>query len=216
MAKKVLDRQIVGLPTGWVWSTEPWVNSRGKQSTARHGQWVGDGRRVKKANRSLSLREVQKRQGQEKAKQGIVKPAPVRRVGLIKTLRGHPESPQSKFKKEEHGDVKVLSFYNIVEARNYVALHGIDEKYLHVLIQVRYTEKIVDTSKTGSGTSVGKKNGYATLSSFRSAEVYNVGASSTEPKIRGLDNPWVQAETNIQNYDMSGKRARVFIYVAEK
>jgi hypothetical protein len=216
MAKSKIDRQIEGLPTGWVWTTEPWINSRGQQSTARHGHWVGDGRRVKKGNRDLSLREVQKRQKQAKAKSGITPKVPTRRVGLIKTLRGHPERPQSKFKKEEHGDVKVLSFYNIVEARNYVALHGIDEKYLHVLIQIRYTEKIVDTSKTGSGTAVGKKNGYATLSSFRSAEVYNKGASSTEVKFGEITNPWLQAEVNIQNYDMSGNRARVYIYVAEK
>jgi hypothetical protein len=211
-----LDRQIVGLPTGWVWSNDPWVNSRGQQSTARHGHWVGDGRVVRKGNRDLSLREVQNRQKQTNAKLGIVKPASKRKTGRIRTIKYNPEKPKEILNPERRGQAQYWTFYTLAEARSFVGLQGIPLKYLNVLIQVNYTKKIVDTSKTGSDTKVGKRNGWATLTPFREAAIYNDGAVTNDAKIQIFDNPWIQAETNIQNFDMSGSKARVYVYMAER
>jgi hypothetical protein len=206
------NRQIQYLPKGWVWSNDPWSYTTGKGATKISNARHGHGPR----GQNISLRAVQDRQKQAQAKQGIQRPAPVRRAGKIRTFKGYPGAPQSIFSAALHGSAQSFSFYTLESMQSYVALHGLDTKYLNVTIQIKYTEKITDTSKTGSPTAKGKKNGYATLTPFRTAGTFNKTASSTQTTFGELKNPWIQAQENLGDYDMSGAGARFYIYMAER
>ncbi len=211
------NRQIEYLPPGWVWSNQPWTYTTKtgivKHSTARHGHGPH--------GEDISLRQVQERQAAEKTREGIVRPAPVRRTGRIRTFRGFPGVKRTQFGPFEsevtHGIQQSFSFYSLDAARAWVMMNGLDPRFEHVVIQIKYTEKITDTRKTGSPTAKGTKGGFATITPFRSASLFNDSAPLTSEESRGeIENPWVTAEKNLSNYDMTGSNARVYIYMAER
>lgn len=211
------NRQIEHLPKGWVWSDQPWTYTTKtgivKHSTARHGHGPH--------GEDISLRQVQDRQKAARLREGIVRAAPVRRTGRIRTFRGFPGVKRTQFGPFEsevtHGIQQSFSFYSLDAARAWVMANGLDPRFEHAVIQIKYTEKITDTSRTGSPTAKGAKGGFATITPFRSATLFNDSAPLTSEESRGeIENPWVTAEKNLSNYDMTGSNARVYIYMAER
>lgn len=216
---KSRKKQIDYLPQGWEWrykeDHEAWTTSSGKTSYERHGV------NTLNPNETLSVRQIQNIQRQVRANQGKPKPATVKRTGRIRTIKTEREIGENTkrgevgtlFNPARRGITETWVFYNLTEARNYVYRYGLPEWANHAMIEIRYTERLITTNKTGSDTR--DKNGYASITPFRSA--YDIEYFVDKNGANGaIPNPWDLAVSNIANYDMTGDRARVYIYLAEK
>lgn len=205
-------RQIEGLPEGWVWVSKgqgTWTTSKGELSDERHGHNAITGE-------NLSVRQVQNRQRTAREEAGEVIPPTVPRRGRIRTIRGERnEQQRSLYAPEIRGKVENYVFRSLEDARNFVMLNGLPDWAAYGMLQVRFTERLVATNKTGSDK-VGKRNGYASLTGFASHDQLVDGANPVFESRGFIRNPWDIAEENIKNYDMSGSRARVYLYLAER
>ena len=203
------DRQIEYLPQGWVWRS---AGQDGK--SARHA--------IRPDGSIASLREAQTLQKQERAQLGVPKAPQQRRIGKIRTQRNLGQGTNKKpdatgmFNPEIHGRIERLDFYSLQDAQNYVALNGLPSWARHGMIQIRFTERIRGGSLPGSDK-IGKRNGIAALSGFSTSKTIQAEAADTTFAANSdSGNVWANAQKRVQNYDMSGNNARVYIFVQEK
>lgn len=214
-------KQAEYLPKGWEWRYEDeqtWTTSQGKLSTQKHFY-------NPLTNEYMSVRQGQKLQRIARESAGQPKPKSIPRTGKIRTIKGG-HGPKRKIDKtargglsiygpETHGRTESLDFYSLVSAQNYVFSNGLPSWAKYAIIQVRFTERLVATSKTGSDE-VGEKNGYASLSKFVGIKDLEQFVTDSQPVVDEVVNPWVEAYSNITNYDMTGKNARVYILLQER
>lgn len=215
------SRQVEYLPQGWEWRSkgqETWTTSNGKQSTERHAVNVNTGE-------TESVRQVQNRQRAYRQEVlGQPKAPSIPRKGKTRTIygayipgdntRGLHESG-SLYNQERHGEIKTVVFRDLESAWAYVLTQEDISRFLNVHIQVRYTRRLITTTKTGSDKE-NQKNGFATITPFRTGDFYMEGAQNMEVGRIGINqNPWHQAALNMQKYDMSGDKARVYLVLKE-
>lgn len=207
MAKKT-DRQIEYLPPGWRWVSA--VPGRAKHA-------------IDPSGRDVSLRQAQNMQRAAKEQLGIPKAAPQRRTGRVRTLTGgvprqrkgrEREGVGSLYDPRTHGEVKVQIYYDLESAAQDVAFNPIDKKFTHIIMQIRYTERLVKGKGVGSDEL--DKNGYATITPFRDASVWNRGARTNDANLDVFPNPWYQADQALKRYDMTGPGARIYLVLEER
>lgn len=224
---KAKNRQIDYLPQGWEWKykgEQSWTTSQGRTSNERHGYNALTGE-------TKSVRQIQSEQQASRKNLGLPKAAPIKRTGKIRTIKEGGPGRQtnqtnvtrsstlqtgvgSLFNSNFRGKTETWVFYNIQDAQNYVIMNGLPEWANHSMLEVRYTERLVVTNKVGSDQR--NRNGYASLTPFFSVE--DIEDFAIDPQADGgiIGNPWGIAYQNIQNYDMTGDKARVYIYLAER
>lgn len=212
------SKQIEFLPAGWEWrykGEQQWTTAKGTASYERHAYNVNTGK-------TLSVRQAQNLQREERVRQGQPKAPTVQRTGRTKRIvnKGQPGENTKRgdvgslYNPARHGKTETWVFRSLSDAQNYVTKNALPKWAKFGIIQVRFTERLVVTSKTGSDTR--SKNGYASITPFRSTRDL---VEFTDPTLhaRGeIDSPWTVAENNISNYDMTGDRARVYIYLQER
>lgn len=224
MARQRSD--IEYLPPGWQWvpaGEETWITSTGQTSTARHGR---------RGNEVLSTRQVQNYQRAKRAEQGVPKAPTVPRTGRIRTVKnGGPrykkvqtdvtrsETQQtgvgSLYNAERHGYTETWVFYTFDDAQQYMLTHEKPKWADKAILQIRYTDRLNTTDRVGSDTTGGP--GYATISTFGDAEdFFGAHVNDTIKGTLGTLAPWEDARQRIQNYDMSGEQARVYLYLMER
>lgn len=201
--------QIEDLPVGWEWvpaGTKTWITSQGKQSTARHAE-------NRLSGQTMSLRQAQNIQRGARAQRGQPKGPSTPRTGKTRTIKGpYDAKSKSMYRPDIHGRTETLVFRDFNSARNFAALNGLPEWAKSGIIHIRYGERLVSTNRQGSDTL--DRNGYASITGFfNTANAQGPDAFSTSSSIPF---PWQEAEQRIQNYDMSGKSARVYIVLSER
>lgn len=223
-------RDIEFLPAGWRWvaaGKEKWITSEGKESTARH---------ARRGNQTLSTRQVQNIQRAERSALNIPKAPAIRRTGRIRTVKG--SGPRGRklqtnvttgfnqntgvgsiYNEEVHGYTETYVFYTFDDAQEYALTHNPPDFAAYMLVQIRYTNRLVATDRVGSDE-VGKGPGYATLSrgflsTSKNSLTWGNGVNATETP-SGDSSPWEYMREHIGNYDMSGQDARVYFYLMEK
>lgn len=207
MAKK--DRQIEFLPAGWQWRSAGQDNQ-----TARHA--------LDPQGNIVSVRQAQKMQRAVRAEQGQPKAQQQRRTGRVWTYKqgGTPGDNTragevgSLYNPTRHGYSESWSFYSLNDARNYIDKYGVPKWADYSIIQVHFTERLVTTTKVGSDEH--ERNGYASITPYYKPKDLKDFVGTDVPKAGLVDNPWVLAENNIRNYDMSGSAARVYILFQER
>lgn len=195
MAKQARD--IEYLPAGWRWVGEgkaTWTTAQGKQSTVRHAEGPNGA--------TLSVRQVQNQQRAARAQQGQPKPAQIGRAGRIYT----------RADKGRTGTTWV--FRNFQDAKAYIAKNGVPDEYKLALIQIRYSRRVVGSTNPNSDPKV--SGGYATLGNYDTTEDFVEGALPASGPTLGPKkiNRWYQAEQRLSEFDMSGKNARVYVYLS--
>lgn len=221
MTQKPQYRFLADLPPGWINVQKGSKNpdgSTGYTYTDRTGATVHSNERHAYnvlSGETMSVRQYQTLQRKNREARGAPKPAPVQRTGKIRTRYGPSSGKGGDFYDPRlHGDTQVFIFRDIDTARVFAALDNtIPDKYNLFLIQIRYTQRL-QPGKENSDTRA--RNGYATLSAYVTRDEFQLAAALSGP-IRGVPNVWDEAETLLQqNFDMTGERARVYIYAAEK
>lgn len=222
MANKKSNRQIQGLPQGWKWVSvgqETWTTSTGATSTAKHA--------IDPTGKRVSLRQAQNLQREARAAQGQPKPPSIPRTGKSRTIKytqGLVDRTKggktgtslgvSLYSPERHGQAQSIVFYDFDGMKKWVEAHPLNDMYKNVTIQIRYTERLSEPTKTDSDPT--KKGGYATLTPFRTADFFNDTVTSEQANFGDLQNPWLQAEQKLGEFDMSGKNARIYLYMSER
>lgn len=223
------NKDIQYLPPGYTWiaaGKEKWTTSQGKESTERHA--IGPN------GETLSVRQVQNRQKEARQAAGQQIPTRVRRTGKIRTIKGGgPQNKRTIHRTKggksshssgisldspvSHGRTESAAFYTLDDLRDWVAQNGqiLEHGWASfALVSIRYTERLVATTKIGSD--VLDKNGYASLTPFHDIGDFVEFVSSTQSTYAEPENPWHEAYTNIARYDMSGSNARVYFEMKEK
>lgn len=205
------DRQIEFAPVGYEW------RSAGQDGvSARHA--------LDPSGNVISLRQAQNLQRAERARLGQPKAPTVQRQGrtkriINKGLAGdNTKAGQvgSLYNPERHGRTESWVFRSFIDAQNYLITNKTPEWAKFGIIQIRFTERLVGTDRIGSDT-VGVKNGYATISGFTNVEDLRDEAADEELHTdTKTGNVWLNAQDRLENYDMSGDRARVYIFLREK
>ena len=222
-----MRKDIEFLPAGWTWipqGEETWITSTGQTSTARHGR---------RGNETLSTRQVQNYQREKRAAQGTPKAPSIPRQGKIRTIKGtgprsnklqtditkskkNPTGVGTLYNVERHGYSETYVFRTFDDAQQWALLNKVPafaQKDGTAIIQIRFTDRLNTTSLVGSDTTGGP--GYATLTTLDRANLF-FGNIVNEDSRGSLTLPWGTARERIDNYDMSGKDARIYIYVMEK
>lgn len=229
-------QDIEFLPAGWRWvaaGKESWITSTGEVSTARHGR---------KGNEVLSTRQVQNLQRTKRAEIGIPKAPTVHRTGRIRTVKGggprykklqtdvtpgragkgapftltgKPTGVGTIYNEQRHGYTETWVFRTFDDAQQYMLLHDKPAWAEKAILQIRFTDRLNTTDRVGSDETGGP--GYATLTGFGAASEFFGNAVNEGPKgsLETLP-PWEDARGRIDNYDMSGDQARVYLYLMEK
>lgn len=220
-----MANQIEFLDPGWVWvykGKTVWKKPDGTLSDERHGYNLLTGE-------NLSTRQVQNIQTKRREALGIPKAPTIKRSGKIRTVYSFKEEKHkatdvtvsntqetgigSLFNPNTRGKVATWVFYSLQDAEAYVKSHNFPKWASHGMIEVRFTERLVITNKPGSDQKV--KNGYASITPFyRISSIKNFAGQG--PAKGTIQQPWDVAREAIKNYDMTGKDARVYIYMAEK
>lgn len=214
-------QDIEFLPAGWRWvaaGKEAWITSTGETSTARH---------ARRGNETLSTRQVQNYQRAERATLGIPKAPTIRRSGLIKTIKG--AGPRSKKLQSTntkkggigsfyvgHGHTQTYVFYTFDEAQHWALTHNIPSFSAEdglTIIQIRFTDRLNTTNLPGSDKTGGP--GFAAISTLDRSDLF-FGTAVNAVRFGSVTAPWEMARQRIQNYDMSGSDARVYLYVTEE
>lgn len=219
MANKAQDIEF--LPAGWRWvaaGKETWITSTGQTSTARH---------ARKGNETLSTRQVQNVQRSVRKERGIPKAPTIHRTGRIRTIKSSgPRSKklQSSNTKEGgigslyvgHGRTETYVFYTFDDAQQWALTHdipGFSEDDGLTIVQIRFTDRLKTSDRPGSDTTGGP--GYAAITTLDRSDLF-FGNAVNDTHYGSIIAPWEMARERIQNYDMSGKDARVYIYVTEE
>lgn len=215
MAKEPKD--IKYLP-GWHWvaaGKEEWTDQRGLTSTERHA--------VAPDGTKWSVKRTQNLQKQRESEAGVIRPEPKQRTGRIRTIYGKTGGRVTEGRGAGRGDI-ILVYRTFAAAQNDVTLNPDQfRKFRFGLIQARYTERLSDATNPDSDQS--PRNGYTTLTGYINItvpkgphagedDVFITGASTTVENLgKGRTNPWREAEEKLENYDMTGDKARVMIYL---
>lgn len=200
---------------GWHWvakGKETWERENGTTSTEKHA--------IDPTGKARSVRYTQDRQKKAEAAQGIVRPPSKPRTGKIRTIYGQTGGRKTGGSGTNRGQV-ILVFRDFDSARNYVVQNGLGNFRLG-LIQIRYTERL--NAATNPGSDKSPRGGYSTLTSYQSIsvpkgphagedDIFVIGAYTTTSRIGSQDNPWEEAKSQLNNYDMTGDNARVYIYL---
>lgn len=223
------SRDIEYLPSGYRWvaaGKEKWTTSQGKESTQKHA--IGPN------GETLSVRQVQNRQKTARVATGQTIPERVRRIGKIRTIKGGgPKNKRSIDRTKggrsgsspgisldspiSHGHTESAVFYSLDDLRDWVATNGQALEHgwsSFALVSIRYTERLVATTKIGSDEL--DKNGYASITPFHDIGDFVEFISSTQSTQAQPENPWYEAYSNISRYDMSGSNARVYLEMKER
>lgn len=195
---------------GYRWAykgEETWTTKSGKTSDQRHAI-APDGTR-------LSVRDAQNLQRQVSSQAGQPKAPTVPRAGRTKRIvnKGAP-GQGSLYDPATHGQSESWVFRSFSDARNYFMLNPAPEWARNAIIQVRFTERLITTNKVGSDKK-GKKNGYASISPYFDAQETSEMASGVQYS-GVVPNAFDAAAKNLQNYDMTGDRARVYVLFQER
>lgn len=195
---------------GYRWAykgEEIWTTKSGKQSDQRHAI-APDGRRI-------SVREAQDLQRQARARANQPKAPAIPRQGRTKRLvnKGAP-GQGSLYDPQAHGKSESWVFRSYADAQNYFLLNPPPAWARKAIIQVRFTERLYSTNKIGSDK-VGKKNGYASISPYFDAQEITEMAQGQQYS-GNVPNAFDAGTKNLQNYDMSGKNARVYVLFQER
>jgi hypothetical protein len=214
------------LPPGWRWvpaGKESWITSEGKISTARHGR---------NGNEVLSTRQVQNLQRAERAKEGVPKAPTVHRTGKIRTIKnGGPRYKKVQtdvtksehvqtgvgtlYNEQRHGYTETWVFYSLSDAQQYMKSHGKPDWANWAILQIRFTDRLNATDRVGSDTTGGP--GYATLGGFVHPKfLFGDYVDLSTKGVLETKSPWEEARSRITNYDMTGDKARVYLYLMEK
>lgn len=223
-AKKPRNRSIEYLDPSWIWIYKEdgvaWTTSTGKTSYERHAYNTQTGQ-------SISTRQAQNMQRATRALIGQPKSPTIRRVGKTKTIKAatlqrnlpEDENLRSIYDPEIHGDVQSIPFRSFEDAKTFVANDQLPEGYTMALINIKFRKSLKNEYKTKD-----KKTGkmvnsfYANILSFTDIDLLTAGAKTTSKVIKGttIINPWWQAYSNMENFDMSGNNTRVYITVFER
>lgn len=229
-------QDIEYLPPGWRWvpaGKEKWITSTGEVSTARHGR---------RGNETMSTRQVQNYQRARRAEQGTPKAPTVHRTGRIRTVKGggprykklqtdvtpgragkgakftltgKPTGVGTIYNEQRHGYTETWVFRTFDDAQQFALLHKKPVWASKAIIQIRFTDRLNTTDKVGSDETGGP--GYASLTNLDAASrFFESAVNETTRGTLGTLAPWEQARQNINNYDMTGDKARVYIYLLEK
>jgi hypothetical protein len=229
-------KQIKYLPEGWEWrykgeQTFTFTDAKGivHSSDERHGYNT-------KTGDYLSTRQIQKRQREVRSQQGVPKAPTVARTGKIRTIKSGGKSRKqlqtnvtrsnseqttptgvgSLFNENFRGRTETWVYRNLNELRSDIWRNlptGLPDWVSYGMIEIRFTERLNVTDKVGSDQLV--KNGYASITPFYSKEDF-VDYVDKTGSLGDIPNPWDVAIDNLQNYDMTGPTARVYLYLAEK
>lgn len=221
MTQKPQYRFLADLPPGWINVQKGAKNPDGTfgyNYTDRQGNTVhSDERHAYNvlSGQTMSVRQYQTLQRQNRQARGAPKPEPVQRTGKIRTRYGPTSGKGGDFYDPRlHGNTQVFIFRDIDTARVFASLDNtIPPQYNLFLIQIRYTERKIPAK---DGSDKRNRNGYATLSAYTARDEFQL-AAAFEGSIQGVPNVWDRAEELIEEqYDMTGDKARVYIYAAEK
>lgn len=214
------------LPPGWRWipaGKESWITSEGKVSTARHGR---------NGNEVLSTRQVQNLQRAKRKEIGVPKAPTVHRTGRIRTIKqGGPRYKKLQtdvtksntqdtgvgtlYNAQRHGYTETWVFRTFDDAQQFMLTHEKPDWASKAILQIRFTDRLNTTDRVGSDETGGP--GYSTLTGFGSAdEFFGNAVNDVARGSLGILPPWEQARERINNYDMSGENARVYLYLMEK
>lgn len=205
------DRQIEFAPTGYRW------RSAGQDGqSARHA--------LDPSGNVISLRQAQNIQRAERERLGQPKAPTVQRQGRTKRIvnKGLAGTDTkagqvgSLYDPGRHGRTESWVFRSFDDAKTYLTLNKLPSWAKFGIIQIRFTERLVGTDRVGSDT-VGARNGYATISGFTDVQDLQDEAADSELHTdTKVGNVWLNAEERLENYDMTGNRARVYVFLQEK
>lgn len=216
MSQKSIDY----LPPGWVWvytkEHQAWTTSKGTTSYERHGYNTQTGA-------TLSTRQVQNMQRSTRETAGTPKAPSIPRKGKTRTIIKNKGHQQGGFGSDSVGEEQKLVFRNLDDARMYIAHYGVPDGFQNALIQIRYSSRLKGPARAGTirdGKQYVIPQGYATLTRYIEADSNNAtlvtdAMNATLGDTR-YPNVWVQAEQKIQEFDMTGKSARVYIYFTQR
>lgn len=207
------SRNINQLP-GYTWvykGEETWSFKRGNKtvtSNERHAI-APDGTRI-------SVRQAQNLQRANRAAQGAPKPAAIPRTGRTKRIVGshQPGKSGSLYDPNVHGHSESWVFRSFQDAQNYFIMNKPPEWASSAIIQIRFTERLIATTKVGSDK-VGKRNGYASISPYVDAQELPEQALGKQYAGK-IGNAFTEGLKNLGNYDMSGPNARVYVLFQEQ
>lgn len=202
------SRNINLLP-GYTWvykGEETWTTSSGKKSDERHAI-TPDGKRI-------SVRQAQNLQRTERVNVGQPKAPTIPRQGRTRRIVGsHHEGSKSLYNPEVHGRSESWVFRSLDDAQVYFINNPPPEWARIAIIQIRFSERLVATTKVGSDK-VGKRNGYASISPYVDAQELPEQALGTQYS-GNVGNAFTEGFKNLRNYDMSGPSARVYVLFQE-
>lgn len=180
------DRQVKWLPPGWVWvykGEQKWRTSRGILSDERHATNILSGE-------TLSTRQVQNLQKEERIRIGQPKSATQPREGKLKTQ-------YKKTLKEK--PYNLYSFRTLDDAAAWVMSGGGGNNEL--LISIRYCSTTMKDNVSVVSPQLKPKNGTVNLTGYTDAVT-----------LRDREEIWENADDMMQEYfNMDCPRARVFI-----
>lgn len=200
------SRQINFLP-GYTWvykGEETWTTSTGKKSDERHAI-APDGSRI-------SVRQAQNLQRDIRVQQGQPKSPAVPRQGRTKRIIGNAQKG-SLYDPRVHGLSESWVFRSFNDAQTYFINNPVPEWATSAIIQIRFTERLIATTKVGSDK-VGKRNGYASISPYVDAQELSEQALGKQYDGQ-VGNAFTEGAKNLGNYDMSGPNARVYVLFQE-
>lgn len=214
------QKPIQYLGPGWVWvyadERQAWTTGKGNVSYERHGHNTLTGE-------NLSTRQVQNRQREARAAQGIPKAPSIPRTGKTRTIIKNKGHQLGGFGSESLGEERKLVFRTLNDARNYIAQQGVPDGFQNALIQIHYTNRLKGPSRAGTsrdGREYIIPQGYATLTRYIEADGNNstivLDAMNATLGDTRYPNVWQQAEQKIQEFDMTGKNARVYVYFTQR
>lgn len=207
------------LPPGWHWvaaGKETWFykNAKGEEvaSTAKH---------ARRGDETMSLRQAQNIQREERERLGTPKTPSVPRSGKIRTIKTERDLDKtskggvSLYSPELHGRQEIYVFRNFADARNWAFQNSSNlAQFKNFAIQIKYTQRLFG-KKPGSDPK--SKGGHATLGSPSRYSTFTAGIVSNEKNVsKDTLNPWEEAREKLSGYDMSGDNARVYIYASER
>jgi hypothetical protein len=217
MAK--IPKDIQYLP-GWYWVSagkEEWTANIGTK--AQHT--TKERHAIDPTGAARSVRYTQDRQKDAEAAQGVVRKPVEHRTGKTRTTYGTTGGRKTSGSGTNRGQV-IIRFTDFTSARNYAVLEGLGD-FTYGLIQIKYSRRLSGTNRPGTN---GKEyGGFSTLVGYQynqypNTKQFRENAGKPGPFSRGAatsaklgveGNPWEVAKERLQEFDMAGEDARVYI-----